>query len=243
MKQLIAGNWKMNLTTTAVVEMIDHLQVNESSPEVIVCPPFPYLSLSKHVLSTKPIQLGAQDCHQAQSGAFTGDVSASMLADVGCTYVVLGHSERRQGHGESSDLIHAKAKAAISQGLKVIICIGETDGENQSGLTQEVLRTQLKDSLPEGLTSENLVVAYEPVWAIGTGRTASSDEIIGAHAFIRQQLQAVCSDADNVRILYGGSVNAKNAAEILALPNVNGVLVGGASLKPDDFNEIIRSGK
>ncbi len=241
MKQLIAGNWKMNLNAAQTVDLIEHLKA-EDAADVVICPPFPYLSLARHLLVGSPIQLGAQDCQAAASGAYTGDVSAAMLVDMGCTYVILGHSERRQGHKETSELVLAKAVAAVGQGLNVIICIGETDEENKAGATEKVLLGQLKESIPQGLSARNLVIAYEPVWAIGTGRTASNEEIVAAHAFIRAQLKGLCEDPEHVKILYGGSVNAKNAAEILGLANMGGVLVGGASLKADDFNTIIRAG-
>jgi triosephosphate isomerase len=241
MKQLIIGNWKMNLVSTSVVDLIEHLHVDATSPEVIICPPFPYLSLAKKTLRSPLIQLGAQDCHKAVSGAYTGDVSGAMLADLGCKYVILGHSERRQGHKETSAMVRQKAIAALVQGLKVIICIGETDGENQAGLTESILKAQLHESIPPGAVAEDLVIAYEPVWAIGTGRTATDDEIIAAHLFIRSQLEELDPTYKHVRILYGGSVNAKNASVIRALKNVDGVLVGGASLNADDFNTIIQA--
>lgn len=242
MKQLIAGNWKMNLTAAKAVDLVEHLVVKGPAPDVVVCPPFPYLSLIKNILVNSPIALGAQDCSGHLSGAFTGDVSVSMLQDVGCTYVIVGHSERRQGQGETSQVVHLKARSVAAQGLCAIICVGETDQENQAGLTEGVLKAQLQESIPSDLNHQNLVVAYEPVWAIGTGRVASGDEIVAAHRFIRGQLQTLGFDADKIRILYGGSVNGKNAADILALENVNGVLVGGASLKADEFNQIIRGG-
>lgn len=242
MKQLIAGNWKMNLNTQQVVSLIQGLKASDQSADVVACPPSPYLSIAKHLFVGSHIHLGGQDCHTELSGAFTGDVSAAMLKDLGCSYVIIGHSERRHGHNETDTVVHQKATAAIGQGLKVILCIGETDDQNKAGKTNEVLASQLLESIPQGVTHNNLVIAYEPVWAIGTGRTASNDEIVQTHAYIREKLKAICEHSEQIRILYGGSVNAKNAQEILALPNVNGVLVGGASLKADDFNQIISAG-
>lgn len=251
MKKLIVGNWKMNLDSARVEDLLEHLHADESSPEVVVCPPFPYLlkakgalhlQMAKGVMPETSILVGAQNCHSAESGAHTGDVSAAMLVDVGCEYVILGHSERRQGHHETSYMISDKAIAATNHGLKVIICIGETEAENAEGSTQHVLRTQLEESIPDGMSAYNMVIAYEPIWAIGTGRTAGEDDITKTHAFIRKALDGLCVDANSVRILYGGSVNAKNAKSILALPNVDGVLVGGASLKAEDFNKIIQAG-
>jgi triosephosphate isomerase len=242
MKKLIAGNWKMNLDAAQAVQLVEQLKVDDRSPEVVVCPPFPYLSLTRHVLVGRDIRLGAQDCHQRPCGAFTGDVSANMLADVGCEYVILGHSERRKGHQETNAQIKLKMDAAIGRGLKVILCIGESAEENKAGLTEKVLWAQLKESLPEETLAENYVIAYEPIWAIGTGQTASDEAIAVIHAFIRSILKGVSEEPSSVRILYGGSVTAQNAKGILALDNVNGVLVGGASMISDDFNEIIRAG-
>lgn len=239
MKQLIAGNWKMNLNTEQSVRLIRELKVPDHSADVVVCPSFPYLASVKHLLIGSQIKLGAQDCHSETSGAYTGDVSAVMLKDIGCDYVIIGHSERRHGHDESNAIVCCKTAAAIGQGLKVILCIGETDEQNKAGITNEILSSQLVESIPQGATSQNIIIAYEPVWAIGTGRTASNEEIIKTHAFIRQELATICIHSEQMPILYGGSVNAKNAQEILSLPEVNGVLVGGASLKADDFNQII----
>lgn len=238
MKKLIVGNWKMNLNQAGAKELASRLQPSERA-EVLVCPPYPYLQVVRETLGDSSIMLGAQDCSQADNGAHTGDVSAGMLADMGCEYVILGHSERRQFHHETSYGVSFKVMAARRQNLEVIVCIGETDGDNQEGYTQAVLQTQLEESLPDGLSASSLVVAYEPVWAIGTGRVPSTEEIESTHAFIREHLNGLTADFDSIRILYGGSVNGKNAKSILELPNVDGVLVGGSSLKADEFNQII----
>lgn len=243
MKKLIVGNWKMHLGSAEVVDLAEHIHVESNSPDVVICPPFPYLQLVGGVILDSMIMLGAQDCHSAESGAHTGDVSASMLSDVGCEYVIIGHSERRQGHHETSYMISDKAVTATNHDLKVIICVGETEAEYEEGSTERVIRAQLEESIPEGLSAYNMSIAYEPVWAIGTGRTPEMKEIQHVHAFIRKELAGLCANGDLVRILYGGSVNAKNAKSILSIPNVGGVLVGGASLKAEDFNKIIEAGE
>ena len=182
------------------------------------------------------MQIGAQDCHQKPSGAFTGDISAEMIADAGASAVIVGHSERRTLHGETDAQVRAKAEAAWRAGLIAIVCIGETEAERKAGKTLDVLGTQLDGSLPDGATGARLVVAYEPVWAIGTGLTPSADDVRDAHAFIRSRLERrFGQEGASVRILYGGSVKPSNAKELLLIPNVNGALVGGASLKAEDF--------
>lgn len=238
MKQLIAGNWKMNLVTNQVIQLIEQIK-HHAKADILICPAFPYLSLAKHILTGSPLHLGAQDCHEKENGAYTGNVSASMIKDMGCTYVILGHSERRQFHHETNALVCEKAVMALSHGLTPIICIGETDEENQSGKTEEVLRKQIAESLAGTQTGADIVLAYEPVWAIGTGRTPSLKDIENVHNFIRKELSKKVADAGDIRILYGGSVKGDNASEILHCQNVNGVLVGGASLKADEFNKII----
>ena len=187
------------------------------------------------------ISVGGQDCHQNASGAHTGDTSAAMLADLGCTYVIVGHSERRADHGESDSVVLAKATAARANNMVPIVCVGETEAERDSGKTLDIVGTQIRGSVPEGFTGETLVVAYEPVWAIGTGRTQTTDDVAAVHANIRSVLAEKTGDAANVRLLYGGSVKPANAVELMAVDNVNGALVGGASLKAGDFLAIARS--
>ena len=203
--------------------------------ELLVCPPATLLSTVGDILAESGIALGGQDCHAAPKGAYTGDISAEMLADLGCSYVILGHSERRQGHGETDAVVRAKIAAAWRAGLAAILCVGETQRQRQAGEAVAVVSSQLADSMPEGATAASLVVAYEPVWAIGTGLTATTDDIAAMHAEIRGRIPA------GIRILYGGSVNPKNADSILSLPEVDGALVGGASLNADDFRAIAQS--
>ncbi|MFS4437565.1 triose-phosphate isomerase [Paracoccaceae bacterium GXU_MW_L88] len=228
MKTLVAGNWKMNGEASALPDFAKLT----GDCEILVCPPFTLISA---LAAEKPAQVmvGAQDCHAAASGAHTGDVSAPMLKAAGATHVILGHSERRTDHGETDDTVLAKAEAALAEGLVAIICVGETEAERDAGRAGEVVGAQIAGSVPEGATPETLVIAYEPVWAIGTGRVPTNEQITEMHALIREKI------GDGVRILYGGSVKPGNAAEIFALPNVNGGLIGGASLKTADFQGII----
>ncbi len=240
-RPLIAGNWKMNglLADSLADTLATLMRKKQDWPfEMVVCPPFTLLHYLGKTIAGSGIALGAQDCHIKESGAHTGDISPLMLKDVGCTYVILGHSERRMDHGEGDSLIMAKAKAALAAGLKVILCIGETEAERDSGKTLEVNQTQLKGSMPVEVEAADtdLVIAYEPVWAIGTGRTPTDREIQEVHAFIRKELIALIGTAaDSVRLLYGGSMKPGNAGGILALPDVDGGLIGGASLKAEDF--------
>ena len=205
------------------------------SAELLICPPATLIGLVAEAVAGAPVALGAQDCHHKESGAHTGDVAAAMLADLGCRYVIVGHSERRADHGESSATVRAKAEAAQAAGLAAIVCVGETWAEREAGKTDAVVTSQITDSIPPGSTSATLVVAYEPVWAIGSGRTATPEQVAAVHDLIRRQLAARIKDAAAVRILYGGSVKPANAAELLAVANVDGALVGGASLKAGDF--------
>lgn len=204
--------------------------------ELLICPPFVHLARVRANLGPEPhaIMLGAQDCSDKPNGAFTGDVSAAMLADCGCAAVILGHSERRQYHGETDVLINAKAAAAHGAGLLAIICVGETEAQRQAGEHEKTVGQQLENSIPAGATSANTVIAYEPVWAIGTGKTATPDDIASMHAFVRGRV-------GDMRILYGGSMKPDNAAAILSTANVDGGLIGGASLKAADFLAIARS--
>jgi triosephosphate isomerase len=210
--------------------------------EVLVCPPATLARRVKAVMRGSRIKVGGQDCHAAASGAHTGDISAAMLKDVGCTSVIVGHSERRTNHGETDDLVAKKAAAAQAAGLAAIICIGETLEQRKGGKTLEVVSSQLKGSLPAGCDAQNTVVAYEPVWAIGTGLTPTVAEVAEVHTHIRQELAKLMGQAGaDTRILYGGSVKPSNAAELMAAANVNGALVGGASLKAADFIGIIKA--
>ncbi|MEM1265723.1 MAG: triose-phosphate isomerase [Pseudomonadota bacterium] len=236
-RKLVAGNWKMNGATGAAA-MLSELPPSPGC-DVLVCPPFPLIPA---LLATGTVPIGAQDCHWADAGAHTGDVSAPLLAELGVQAVILGHSERRADHGETSALVAAKVTAAHAAGLAAIVCIGETEAERDAGQTLEIVGQQLATSVPEGGTAETLVVAYEPVWAIGTGRTATPDQIGEVHAAIRTALEArFGAGGTDIRILYGGSVKPANAAEIFAVPHVDGALVGGASLKAADFAPIIEA--
>ena len=244
-RPLVAGNWKMNGLRAGLGEAKGGLAkladaTFAPAADVMICPPATLLAELSALAKGTRLQTGGQDCHTAAAGANTGDISAVMLADAGATAVIVGHSERRSDHGEASKLVRAKAEAAAKAGLVAIICIGETAGERQSGLTLDVVRQQLVDSLPAGATAANTVIAYEPVWAIGTGLTPTAQDVAVVHAAIRHSLeQKLCGEGARVRILYGGSVKPSNARELMAVPNVNGALVGGASLKAADFLGII----
>jgi triosephosphate isomerase (TIM) len=238
---LIAGNWKMNGLSGdgwALADAVAHRAPKSGTPEMLVCPPATLIGLIAEALTGSPVRLGAQDCHPDDNGAHTGDVAAPMLADLGCRYVIVGHSERRADHGETSALVCAKAKAAQRAGLTAIVCVGETWAEREAGRTSEVVATQLRESVPEGSTAANLVVAYEPVWAIGSGRTPTAPQVEEVHRLMRRELASRSKEAAGVRLLYGGSVKPANARELLSLGDVNGALVGGASLKADDFMAI-----
>ncbi|MFC4723731.1 triose-phosphate isomerase [Glycocaulis abyssi] len=236
-RPLIAGNWKMNgrLADTAWVERFQDALV-ASEVDILVCPPATLLHAFGELLASRAIALGAQDCSPEPDGAYTGDISAGMLKDIGCSYVIVGHSERRSGHGESDALIRSKAEAALREGLTPIICIGENLDEREVGRAIETVLAQLAGSLPEA-SAEKIVIAYEPVWAIGTGRSAGPDEAQEMHAAIRAAWPG--ADAQALRILYGGSVKPDNAGELLACPDVDGALVGGASLDPRVFARLV----
>lgn len=244
-RPLIAGNWKMNGLKASMSEFEAILR---NAPEVLekadllVCPPVTLLAAFATKASSfgqegrTAVTVGAQDCHPKASGAHTGDVAAEMLADAGATAVIVGHSERRADHGESDPVVREKALAAWRAGLTAIVCIGETQAERDAGKTLDVCGTQLQGSLPDDCTSGNLIVAYEPVWAIGTGLTPTVGDVEQVHKFIREYLnQRFKNEGPSIRILYGGSVKPSNAKELMAVPNVNGALVGGASLKAADF--------
>jgi len=240
--RLAAGNWKMNGLGDSLAE-IDALVTAHPAPncDLLICPPATLLTRMAERTSGTALRVGGQDCHEASSGAHTGDISAEMLADAGASHVILGHSERRADHGETDALVASKAKAAAGAGLVPIICVGETLEEREAGDTLSVIRRQIAGSVTPDL--EVLVIAYEPVWAIGTGKVPTTDQIAEVHGFIRSELRkmnAAFSAADTP-ILYGGSVKPSNAAEIFAVADVDGALVGGASLKAQDFSGIIRA--
>jgi triosephosphate isomerase (TIM) len=241
MKKLAAGNWKMNGTAVDLAEVAALIKAHPAAAcEMLLCPPATMLARMAQAAEGSALMVGGQDCHPKASGAHTGDISAAMLRDAGASHVILGHSERRTDHGETDALVRAKAEAALSAGLIAIVCIGETDAQRDAGETLDVIGTQLDGSIPAGATAENLVAAYEPVWAIGTGRTPTLAEIAEVHAFLRDRLtQRIGAEAAGVRLLYGGSVKPSNAAEIFAVPHVDGALVGGASLKAADFGGIV----
>lgn len=241
MRKLAAGNWKMNGVLADLTEIANIAQTHpESSVDILICPPATLIAPA--VAISGPIAIGAQDCHPADKGAHTGDISAKQICDVGARYVITGHSERRQDHGETDAQIHDKTRAAHDAGLIAIICIGETLDERNSGATLDVLGKQLAGSVPSTATAQNTVIAYEPVWAIGTGLIPTIDQITEAHDFIRATVQQrFGSQAIEMRLLYGGSVKGSNAAEIFAVPNVDGALVGGASLKAQDLGPIIQA--
>lgn len=241
MKKLAAGNWKMNGTTASLSEVAALLSAHPAPAcEMLLCPPATLVSAMAATAKGSALMVGGQDCHAKTSGAHTGDISAAMLVDAGASHVILGHSERRTDHGETDAQVLAKAEAAIAAGLIAVVCIGETEAERDAGRTLDVVGTQLDGSVPPGSTAATLVIAYEPVWAIGTGRTPTIAEIEEVHAFIRTRLTARIGDqAAGVRLLYGGSVKPSNATEIFAVPHVDGALVGGASLKAADFGAIV----
>ena len=237
-RKIAAGNWKMNGTKESRA-VVDELAAMHPAPDcdVLICPPAPLIPL---LAGTSPFMIGAQDCHAQMSGAHTGDVSAELLVQLGAGAIIVGHSERRADHGESSEDVQGKAVAAMRAGAIAVVCVGETESERDAGQTLEIVGEQLKVSVPADATSRTLVLAYEPVWAIGTGRVPTNAQIAEVHQYLREALNAhLGAEADGVRILYGGSVKPGNAAEIFAIANVDGGLVGGASLKSADFGPII----
>ncbi|AJY46560.1 triose-phosphate isomerase [Martelella endophytica] len=243
-RPLVAGNWKMNGTRSSL-DQIRAIAHGVSGPlsrklDALICPPATLLYVATTLTVDTRLMIGAQDCHQkARTGAHTGDISAEMIRDCFATHVIVGHSERRQEYGESNHRVLLKARAAYDQGLTAIICIGETREERAEGRTMEVLHRQLRGSLPDDATAANTIIAYEPVWAIGTGQTPRADEVAKVHARIRADLVARFGEGgETIRLLYGGSVNPGNAKELLGIPHVNGALIGGASLKAADFLSI-----
>jgi triosephosphate isomerase len=246
-RKLIAGNWKMNGSISANRTLIGALLDGIGAPgcDVAVCVPAPYLSQMQGLLQGSPVALGAQDVSAQAQGAFTGEQSAAMLKEFGVRYAIVGHSERRQYHGESDEVVASKAAAALVAGITPIVCVGETLAERDAGMTEEVVKRQLAAVIHQnGHCISEIVVAYEPVWAIGTGKTASPDQAQVVHAVLRAQLHHAASEhAGGIRIIYGGSMNAANAAELLQQPDIDGGLIGGASLKAPDFLQIIAAAR
>ena len=241
-KKLIAGNWKMNGSTAANAALVQQLLagVGQAACDIAVCVPAPYLAEVGALVKGSAIAVGAQDVSAYDAGAYTGEVSAGMLRDLGVRYAIVGHSERRQYHGETDAVVASKAQKALAAGLTPIVCVGETLQEREAGLTEEVVKRQLAAVIhTNGHCISEIVVAYEPVWAIGTGKTASPEQAQQVHAVLRAQLHAATEHSDRVQILYGGSMNAANAAQLLGQADIDGGLVGGASLKAPDFLSII----
>lgn len=248
---LVAGNWKMNTNRATGTELAAALSANapatEAGVEVLVCPPYPYLSAISDAVSGSAVQVGAQDVYFEASGAFTGEVSVGMLKDVGCSHVIIGHSERRHVMGETDEIINKKVKSSIAGGLTVVLCVGELLSEREAGQTEAVLDAQMAGGLADVSEDDakDLVIAYEPVWAIGTGVTASPEQAESAHEHLRKWVASRynSSFSEKIRILYGGSVKADNAETLIGQANVDGALVGGASLKPDQFIPIIEAAR
>nr|WP_315479890.1 triose-phosphate isomerase [uncultured Rhodoferax sp.] len=241
-KKLIAGNWKMNGSTAANAALVQQLLagVGQAACDIAVCVPAPYLAEVGALVKGSAIAVGAQDVSAYDAGAYTGEVSAGMLRDLGVRYAIVGHSERRQYHGETDAVVANKAQKALAAGITPIVCVGETLQEREAGLTEEVVKRQLAAVIhTNGHCISEIVVAYEPVWAIGTGKTASPEQAQQVHAVLRAQLHAATEHSDRVQILYGGSMNAANAAQLLGQADIDGGLVGGASLKAPDFLSII----
>ena len=251
MPPLIAGNWKMNGLSASARTLADTIagkvaEASQALPEVALCPPALLVHdvgqvIGRHAKAGRAVALGAQDCHAKEKGAHTGDTSAWLLKDLGCRYVIVGHSERRADHGETDGTVQAKAAAALAAGLIPIVCVGETEAERDRGETERVIARQVEGSLPAAATAGNTVIAYEPVWAIGSGRTPTVPEIGAVHRQIRALFAQRHGAAGELRILYGGSVKGSNAAEVLRAEGVNGALVGGASLDAADFWRIIEA--
>jgi triosephosphate isomerase len=235
---LVAGNWKMNglkAQASELAQMIEGAANLGRNADLMICPPATLIATFADAARGSNVAIGAQDCHAEKAGAYTGDISAEMLADAGATAVIVGHSERRTLRGETDAQVRAKALAAWRAGLQAIVCVGETMDERAASRTLDVVGSQLDGSVPDGATAQTLVIAYEPVWAIGTGLTPTPDDVAQVHGFIRQRLGRFGAAAGAIRVLYGGSVKPSNARELMAVANVDGALVGGASLKADDF--------
>jgi triosephosphate isomerase len=241
MRKLAAGNWKMNGTADSLAEIAAlAAATGDATCDILICPPATLIAAMAAAAKGSAVMVGGQDCHAKASGAHTGDISAAMLKDAGAGHVILGHSERRADHGETDADVRAKADAAGAAGLIRVICVGETEAERDAGTTLKIIGRQLAGSVPDGATAADTVIAYEPVWAIGTGRTPTLDQIAEVHDFMRQMLtDRFAAKARDMRLLYGGSVKPSNAGEIFATSNVDGALVGGASLKAADFSQIV----
>ena len=247
-RPLIAGNWKMNCLRSDARALADEIATLRKSQadaafDMLVCPPFTVIETVGNVVKDSGVFLGAQTCHTATSGAHTGDISPVMLKDAGCSHVIVGHSERRTDHDETDEMVQAQAVAANEQGMIAIICVGETEEERESGKALEVVASQINGSVPSSATATNTVIAYEPVWAIGTGKVATPDDVQEIHADIRKTLAEKLGEeaANGMRILYGGSMKPGNAKELIALEDVDGGLIGGAALKAEDFWAIAQS--
>lgn len=248
-KKIVAGNWKMNKTPAGAIalssELVRLLGNTSVQCEVVVAPAFLALQPVAEVIRDSQVKLAAQNCHYENDGAYTGEISAGMLRSVGCEYVILGHSERRQFFGESDEIVNRKVKKVLSEGMKVIMCVGETLEEREKNVTNQVIEKQVCGGLATVSASDmaNLVIAYEPVWAIGTGKTATSEQAEEVHQFIRGIVAGLYNNsvADDLCIQYGGSVKPSNAKELFSMPNIDGGLIGGASLKAEEFMEIVRS--
>ncbi len=239
-RPLVAGNWKMNGTSASLGELraigAGFMAGLDAETAAAICVPATLLARASEILGSTPVRTGGEDCHAKASGAHTGDISAEMLKDAGAHFVIVGHSERRTDHGETDAIVKEKALAGWRAGLVAIVCVGETEAQRKAGETLAVLSRQIEGSVPESAVPENTVIAYEPVWAIGTGLTPTAEDVAAAHAHIRKRLAARIGDAARtMRILYGGSVKPSNAVELLGVANVDGALVGGASLKAADF--------
>ena len=241
MRKLAAGNWKMNGTADSLTEIAALAAATKGAAcDILICPPATLIAQMAATAKGTDVMVGGQDCHAKVSGAHTGDISAAMLRDAGAGHVILGHSERRADHGETDADVRAKAEAAGAAGLIRVICVGETEAERDAGTTLAIIGRQLAGSIPDGATAADTVIAYEPVWAIGTGRTPTLDQIAEVHDFMRKTLtDRFGAEAKGMRLLYGGSVKPSNAAEIFATASVDGALVGGASLKAADFSQIV----
>lgn len=246
-RKFVVGNWKMNNTVAESEKLAEDvlaaLGEGFSGCEVGIAPTYLALEATERVLDGSEVQLVAQNCHYENDGAYTGEVSARMINAVGCTYVIVGHSERRQYFGETNDTVNLRIKKALTEGLKVILCVGETLEERESGVTETVISSQVREGLSAIGDVSSIVIAYEPVWAIGTGKTASSSQAEAVHLFIRTTISELYGDAaaQQLRIQYGGSVKPSNAVELFAMPNIDGGLIGGASLNADDFAAIVRA--
>lgn len=239
-RPLVAGNWKMNGLKASLSELAAICEGAKAGgfgrAEAAICPPATLVAAAAEIAKGAPVAIGGQDCHMKATGAHTGDVSAQMLKDAGATYVIVGHSERRTDHHETSAIVRAKAEAALAAGLTAIVCLGESEAQRRAGETLAVVGDQLEASWPAGATADRVVIAYEPIWAIGTGLTPTPDDVAEVHGYLRRELTRIAgASGAKVRILYGGSVKPSNAAELMSVPDVDGALVGGASLTAKDF--------